>query len=138
MTEITCFLVEETGVMTPFEEGISSPIYRRTDTGEEFTGRNLPVGAMYYVSAKNQQYYRPGPDGRTLFVVTPGGTWTPDSRASNCGRPEDDTHYCWVRHGVAPMITVDKKGDTCIAGAGSIMIGGYHGFLTKGKLTNCP
>lgn len=136
MSEITCFFLRNTGRMSPFKDGISSPIYERADTGEEVTG-SLPVGAMYYVSAESQPYYRPGPDGRTLFVVTPGGTWSPDSRASNCGRPDDEGHYCWVRHGVPPAITVDKVGDTCVAGAGSILIGKYHGFLTNGKLTNC-
>ncbi len=138
MSDINCFLVEATDCMTPFEDSISAPVYRRMDTGEELSGRDLPVGAMYYVKPEYQQYYRPGPDGRTLFVMTPGGTWSPDSRASNCGRPNDDVHFCWVRHGVPPIITVDKVGDTCVAGAGSILIGKYHGFLTNGKLTNCP
>lgn len=92
---------------------------------------------MYYATAENQQYYRPGPDGRTLFVVTPGGVWNVDERASNCTLPNDNEHYCWVRHGIPPMVTVDKVGKTCAAGAGSIMMGKYHGFLRNGKLTNC-
>lgn len=134
MSEITCFFVELTGAYTPYVDNVSKPIYRRTDTGEEIV--DLPPGAMYYVSQQSQPYYRPGPDGRTLFVVTPGGHWSPDSRASNCGSPDDNVHYCWVRHGVPPMITVDKQGHTCKAGAGSIVMGKYHGFLRNGKLTN--
>ncbi len=136
MSEITCFLVEDTGRMTPMEDHVSYGIWRRVDTGEELVQIHKHPGAMYYVSPEAQKYYRPGPDGRTLFVVTPGGLWSPDSRASNCGRPQDEVHYCWVRHGVPPLITVDKEGDTCVAGAGSILVGKYHGFLTNGKLTN--
>src|SRR3954471_15087209 len=137
MSNIKCFLVEDTGRMSEFIDHVSSPIYRRLDTGEEINSRDLPVGAMYYVKPENQKHYRPGPDGRTLFVKTPGGVWCPDGRASNCGRPDDEVHYCWVRHGVPPLVTVDKIGDTCVAGAGSIMIDTYHGFLRNGELTNC-
>lgn len=132
MTPIECFLVELTGKYAPYVDNVSKPIYRRVDTGEEII--DLPPGAMYYVTEASQPYYRPGPDGRTLFVVTPGGHWSPDSRASNCTDPDDNRHYCWVRHGEPPLITVDKKGETCKAGAGSIGIGGYHGFLRNGKL----
>lgn len=46
-------------------------------------------------------------------------------------------HKCWVRHGEAPDIHVDKSGVTCGAGAGSIMAGSYHGFLHNGHLTSC-
>lgn len=78
---------------------------------------------------------RTGPDGRVLAVRLPNGYgWAPDSRASNCTRPDDDTHRCWVRHGEVPRITVDKNGDTCSAGAGSILSNGWHGFLRDGVL----
>jgi hypothetical protein len=137
MKDIKCFMIEDTGQMSPFIDGVSSPIYRRVDTGEEVMMRTMPIGAMWYVRESSQQDYRPGPDGRTLFVNTPAGHWSPDSRASNCGLPEDNEHYCWVRHGVPPLVTVDKKGKTCQAGAGSILIGKYHGFLLNGYLTNC-
>jgi len=46
-------------------------------------------------------------------------------------------HKCWVRHGEAPNIHVDKNGVTCGAGAGSIGTPKYHGFLHNGHLTNC-
>lgn len=79
-----------------------------------------------------------GPDGLTLTVYCPdGGQWTIDGRASNCTLPKDNEHRCWVRHGVPPMITVDKNGHTCDAGAGSIISpnGNYHGFLQNGEFT---
>lgn len=81
-----------------------------------------------------------GPDGRSLCVVLPNGhEWGIDARASNCGLPDDPStppeerkHWCWVRHGEPPDITVDKAGPTCNAGGGSILSGDYHGFLRNG------
>lgn len=73
-------------------------------------------------------------DGPVLSVMTPGGVWRIDSRASNCTMPYDYEHRCWVRHGTPPLVTVDKDGNTCAAGAGSIQCGDYHGFLRDGKL----
>lgn len=70
-----------------------------------------------------------------LIVATPGGEWMIDGRANNCTKPEDRLHRCWVRHGEAPEITVDKNGNTCSAGAGSIQCGNYLGFLQGGVLT---
>jgi len=77
-------------------------------------------------------------DGKHLHVVLPNGDrWDVDSRASNCTMPEDKTHRCWVRHGEPPNVHVDKNGNTCQAGAGSILSGDYHGFLHNGELTSC-
>jgi hypothetical protein len=77
--------------------------------------------------------------GRHLMVVLPNGhQWDVDSRASNCGRPDDRTHRCWVRVGDPERpetLHVSKDGDTCAAGAGSIVAGDYHGFLSHGTLT---
>lgn len=69
-----------------------------------------------------------------LIVKTPGGDWDIDSRASNCTLPNDKLHRCWVRHGEPPNIDVNKSGITCKAGAGSIIVGGWHGFLRNGYL----
>lgn len=78
---------------------------------------------------------RKGPDGKALVVILPDGhMWQIDGRAKNCGRKNDEVHRCWVRHGEPPMLTVDKNGDTCVAGQGSIQSGGWHGFLRDGKL----
>lgn len=115
------------------------PIYKRSDTGEETTLNAAPVGAIW----ENTWYEEHGleewcgPDGKSFTVRTPGGDWCTDSRASNCTKPDDKIHKCWCRHGEAPNLTVNKVGNTCSAGAGSILIGGYHGFLTNGELTCC-
>jgi hypothetical protein len=63
-----------------------------------------------------------------------GRDWAIDGRATNCTRPDDHEHQCWVKHGEPPNITVDKDGNTCGAGAGSIQIGDWHGFLRDGML----
>ena len=75
-------------------------------------------------------------DGRHLYAVLPNRHyWDIDSRASNCTLKSDWEHRCWVRHGEPPLITVDKAGITCAAGAGSILAGDYHGFLQNGIFT---
>lgn len=74
-------------------------------------------------------------DGAQLNVMTPGGPWNIDSRASNCTMPFDYEHRCWVRRGEPPNVHVDKDGNTCQAGAGSIGMTNYHGFLHDGALT---
>lgn len=131
---IRCFLLEPTGEKRPRTEDITSPVFRRVDTGEEMFLADAPPGAMwdaYWMPSAMRQA-----DGRYLVVKLPNGhDWSIDSRASNCGRPDDDAHQCWVRHGEPPDITVDKNGDTCDAGAGSILSGDYHGFLRDGYLT---
>ena len=115
----------------------TSTIYRCDETGEEMTLRDAKPGAMWYATWMEGYKDWCGPDGHCLVVMTPGGEWMIDSRASNCTMPKDNEHKCWVRHGVAPLITVDKNGKTCAAGAGSIMCGSYHGFLRNGHLENC-
>lgn len=121
--------------------------------------RHTPAGAMWWSDPRHYRSYRPtGPDdwtgvdeerragqerrgpshvfddGPHLLVMTPGGVWNIDSRASNCALPYDYAHRCWIRHGHVPLVTVDKEGATCTAGAGSIRCGDYHGFLRAGFL----
>ncbi len=113
-------------------------LYRREGSDEDLSLRKLPIGACYNASwMADYPAYR-GPDGRSLTVETPGGTWHIDSRASNCTLPNDNEHKCWVRHGRPEdgTLHVDKNGLTCSAGAGSIMCGSYHGFLHHGQLTD--
>jgi hypothetical protein len=99
--------------------------------GKKMTYDELPIGAMWDALWGR----RKGPDGRSIYVMMPGRTtWFVDGRCSNCTRIDDTTHYCWVRHGEPPNLTVDKNGDTCSAGAGSIIIPGWHGFLRDGHL----
>lgn len=109
--------------------------YRRPNTGEEWARHELPPGAMF------DAFWMPaawrGTDGISLVVILPTGHgWYVDSEAANCTRP-GEPHHCWVRHGDprTEPVTVDKNGDTCAAGAGSIAVEGYHGFLRDGILT---
>lgn len=114
-------------------------LYKRVD-GEPglWSTEDAPAGAMWYdLQDERENRAFTGPDGKRLFVKTPGGDWCIDWRASNCTLPLDNEHRCWVRHGVPPEVTVDKNGHTCAAGAGSIVCGHYHGFLRNGYLENC-
>jgi hypothetical protein len=77
------------------------------------------------------------PRGHLVAVLPNGHHWDIDSRATNCGSKDDRTHRCWVRHGEPPNVTVDKAGDTCSAGAGSILAAGWHGFLVNGEFRQC-
>jgi hypothetical protein len=75
-------------------------------------------------------------DGRHLMAVLPTGReWDIDSRASNCTLKDENTHRCWVRHGdpETGVVHVDKQGHTCAAGAGSIAVPDWHGFLHNGQ-----
>lgn len=107
--------------------------YRNIVTRETFALGAAPPGAMWDAGWMGEPWR--GPDGIVLCVVLPnGGQWLVDGRASNCTKPTDNDHACWVRHGdprTAP-VTVDKNGLTCDAGAGSIQSGDYHGFLRGG------
>jgi hypothetical protein len=110
-------------------------IYVRKDTGAEMTIHEAPPGAMW-----NADWWpKPGPDGKCLVVRCPDGhEWMIDGRASNCTDPDDDEHFCWVRTGTPPNITVSKSvpgQKTCRAGGGSIATPGYHGFLRDGSFT---
>jgi hypothetical protein len=87
-------------------------------------------------------------DGKHLICLVPGKVpntgkeyihrWNVDGRASNCTMPEDTVHRCWIKHGdIAKPYTlhVDKSGNTCKAGAGSIQVQGWHGYLDKGYVS---
>ena len=131
MARIKCFLLESVEEAREVRPGVFAPLYRMPD-GSLTTLADAPAGAM------TRETWAPGRSqdgGAPLIVKLPDGDlWYVDDRASNCGRPDDNTHHCWIRHGVLPDITVDKNGDTCSAGAGSIMSTAYHGFLRGGYL----
>lgn len=114
-------------------------IYKRIDTDEEMTLESAPVGACWNAPWFSERGRYLGPDGRCLVVKTPGGDWIINSRASNCTMKDNTVHRCWVQHGSPEQgdLHVDKNGYTCAAGAGSIIIGSYHGFLLNGMLTDC-
>ena len=129
--------------------------WRRTDNGEILSLRDAPAGAIW------NAHWWPDDckvDGQYLICrVPPRHEWTIDGRANNCDSPcavcrvpykdhkgkdhnytdSRPTHRCWVRHGVAPDLTIDKAGDTCGAGAGSIGAPQWHGFLRTGYLMRC-
>lgn len=100
----------------------------------------MPVGSMWWRSITTMPADSGGRyffAGEHLVVMTPGGVWNIDGRASNCGDLEDTKHRCWPRRGRPPHVTVDKSfGPTCSAGAGSIQVGAYHGFLRDGALSH--
>jgi len=116
-------------------------LYKRTDTGEILTLEEAPGGAMWNAKWLESSAWCSGPDGRSIVAKLPDGhEWIVDGRASNCTKPEDNVHKCWVRHGEPPNLTVDKNGNTCAAGAGSILsprAGNWHGFLRNGYLERC-
>ena len=109
------------------------------DHGAEYSIRK-PVPGMMWDAWWFGDWAR-GPDGKCLVVCCPDGTeWMIDGQAKNCTKKADvgpfgQAHRCWIRHGTPPMITVDKNGLTCSAGAGSIAVPGYHGFLRNGQFT---
>lgn len=102
-------------------------------TGKLYTLREAPEGAMWYADWYPEEWR--GPDGHSLVVKVPKDhDWLVDGVASNCTKPGDKSHRCWIRHGVLPNITVDKNGNTCSAGGGSILTPDWHGFLRNGVL----
>jgi hypothetical protein len=130
---VRCFIVEVD----------ADRVWKRLDTGEEFFSlAGVPAGAMWYadwmLGYEQTRTAFAGPDGRCLVVKLPNGhDWMIDAICSNCTDREGalkGDHKCWVRHGTAPNITVDKNGKTCGAGGGSILSGTYHGFLRNGEL----
>ena len=113
-------------------------LYKRSDTGEITTLRDAPVGAMWDQWWMHEFKRFCGLDGLSFVVKCPpdGREWCIDSVANNCTKPTDFVHKCWVRHGVPPNLTVDKDGETCAAGAGSILLPKWHGFLRNGYLVS--
>lgn len=119
-------------------------LYRRPDTGQlHVLHRNAPAdaptappGACW--DAWWMGEWARGDDGICLMVrLANGHDWMVDSEASNCTRKGDRSHKCWVRSGDPREghVTAGKNGNTCAAGAGSILAGDYHGFLVDGVLT---
>lgn len=139
MTEsIACFLVELDQETHRF---------RRVDTGEVLTRKELPPGAMWQADWMGDDY-RVNGGGPVIVVILPNGNeWMPGSRSANCPHRAHNggewvEHDCWCVHGEMPNIHVDKTPEpgrsTCTAGAGSISSGqgdhNWHGFLHHGHL----
>lgn len=140
MTEYPCTWWKITDKPVVWQGHIGKPVYRNMDTGEET--HELPIGALYVYASPGRGY-----DGLSVACVVPFSKdgyadktshWHVDGFCSNCTRRDDDNHHCWVRHGtVGEIVHVDKNGDTCAAGAGSIAVPGFHGFLHHGVLRDC-
>jgi hypothetical protein len=128
-------------VFTPAEDEFQifcETLYRRADTGEILGLRDAPPGASWDAVWYHDIPEWCGLDGRAVIVKCPDGhDWHVDGKCSNCTRPDDKVHKCWCRHGdpTKAELTVDKNGDTCQAGAGSIQAPHWHGFLTNGVLS---
>lgn len=146
---VKCFLVEPTG--NKRWEPCNSPgcdtpncgndieEFKRQDTGETVWGywATFGPGSMRVTDHTGYPCWArwTNCDGKHIEVITPDGHyWDACGRASNCDMTEEGTHRCWVVHGTPPMITADKNGHTCHAGAGSIQAPQWHGFLTNGEL----
>lgn len=113
----------------------SETLYKRTDTGEVLTQREFGPGAMWNQEWLNENSHMRGDDGLSISVICPNGReWFIDGGCSNCTKPEDTIHRCWCRHGIPPILTIDKNCNSCDAGAGSIQAGDWHGFLRDGFL----
>lgn len=118
-------------------------LYHYDDSRHLTTLEDAPVGACWDSPWLKRDgissLWKIGSDGLILTVKTPGGDWCIDSKANNCTDPEENTHCCWVRHGSPKdgTLHVDKNGHTCSAGAGSISLPTYHGFLHNGHLITC-
>lgn len=103
------------------------------EVGNEYSLRK-PVPGMMYESWWYSDTMK-GDDGKAYIVILPDlHPWSIDGRAKNCTKPDEWTHRCWIRHGTPPVLTVDKNGNTCGAGAGSIQTPKFHGFLRDGYL----
>lgn len=118
--------------------------FRNYYQAEGETGyRQAQPGDMWFGDHGLGNFYWDNDNEPHLYVMLPNRhIWDVDSRASNCTLPNDRLHRCWIRHGTPPLVTVERRGNpiggqggTCKAGANSIQMGDYHGFLRNGELT---
>lgn len=103
-------------------------LFVRQDTGEQTTLRDAPAGAMWLATwmppAFGSIHFKALPTDVQakghLIVKLPGGhDWDIDTGAKN--------GTGWTRQGEPPMVTARP----------SILVPGYHGFLTNGELEAC-
>lgn len=104
-----------------------------------WTQEALPAGAIWWSDIGKRNWFWDNKDrDEHLYCKIPGNhDWNIESRCSNCDKPDDRMHRCWIWSGTVPNITVGKNGNTCGAGAGSVwgsMPDGWHGWLKDGKL----
>lgn len=93
-------------------------LFERPDTGERFTLRDAPPGAMFDDDTHHENWT--GPDGLSLTVKLPSGGpfdwWCVDGPSKDGGR--------WTRTGAIPKVTANP----------SILTPRYHGWLRDGML----
>ena len=127
------------GLAVP-EELFSQREGRQVNRGARYDtpSGELEPGCLYWRHSISNSHYWDNHNGPMLHAVLPNGAeWNIDSRASNCALPDNRTHRCWCRHGEPPDITVNKTGETCGAGGGSIDVSGWHGHLENGVFREC-
>lgn len=99
-------------------------LYRRTDTDELLTAKQMPAGAMRHAGWMNHFVHHVDTDGIILECKLPDGVWwCVDGTANNA--PKDQPG--WTRTGVIPDVTARP----------SIATPAYHGYLTNGYLEKC-
>lgn len=123
----------------PFEPGdywqvSGDMILRRPDTGEDWSMRNLPVGAMFDGFWNPAQWK--GDDGMAVLVVLPpAGGGDARSHLWNVDGPSNSLEgglkpHAWARTGDPKAVpaTLDVNP--------SILVSDYHGFLRLGVLSD--
>lgn len=115
----------------------------RKHVDDEFAGGDCYFADWYACGSGHCVWGWANCTGKHLIVILPTKNlhpWDTNGRASNCTMKDEKTHRCWVVHGDparGEIVTVDKDGHTCQAGAGSIDADGWHGKLTLGILRRC-
>lgn len=114
--------------------------------GRIFTRRDNEIGIMFWSPWFHSHGHElhcmywdncKDPRGHLICKLPGPHDWDIMSRAANCTMPEDKLHRCWILHGdpsKGETVHVDKDGLTCQAGAGSIALPNWHGFLHGGEL----
>lgn len=98
-----------------------SVLMRDDRTGNEYTLRNVPVGAMWHAPWLRpfpEHNHAGDPKGPIIVRLPCGWDWNVDGPSKNGGY--------WTRTGSPPNLTVTP----------SILVPGYHGFLRDGSLTD--
>ena len=100
-------------------------------------------GAMWWVECGTRSdgscVYRWGDcPGRHIHIRLPDGrVFAPDSRAANCGRPEDGHHRCWRTTGEPPNLSIVGSGCGSMFSIGAIPPRfPFHGWLRGGVLSD--
>ena len=111
-----------------YEAPSSHPRRQRKGSGDKRTGGTLRIMLPMLVPHNLLQYHPTGIQVRE---------WSPCSRASNCGMPTDNTHFCWHTEFYLDPDRINITGSDCGAGDGSLgetPERPWHGWLKRGYL----